>query len=160
MARPSMAASKVITGKLADWTKHPELKKYAAAFEYLQKTDFKQKEPGRVDIKPNNEMYATLSANKAKLCEDGKIEAHRLYTDIHYLVEGHETIGSHEAKGLEVVDPYKEANDVEFFKPGQYRKLELKPGEFAVFEPGQGHLPGCGKDTSAVIRKVVVKCRV
>lgn len=154
------AADDAITAKLEDWIHHPQLKPYAAAFEYLQKTDFRTKQPGRVDL-DGDRMYATLSASKAKLASAGKIEAHRRYLDIHYLVEGKEMIGSSASAGLEVIDPYKDANDVAFYKtPANYRRIELQPGEFAVFMPGQGHMPGCGPDTSAAIKKVVVKIRV
>jgi YhcH/YjgK/YiaL family protein len=158
---PSLSAYEdVITAKLEDWTKYPQLKKYAAAFDYLQKTDFRTKEPGRSDLNGSS-MYATLSANRAKLPETGKIEAHRRYLDIHYLVEGQEMIGSSALTGLELTDAYKESSDVEFYRrPASYRRIEVRPGQFAIFMPGQGHMPGCGTDTSAVIRKVVVKSLV
>lgn len=161
LAQPLLSASgEVITGKLADWTRYPELKRYAAAFGYLKNTDFRTKESGRVDL-DGNRMYATLSAAKAKLAETGKIEAHRKYLDIHYLLQGEEWIGTSALKGLELSDAYKEATDVEFYRlPATYRKIKMEPGHFAVFMPGQGHLPGCGTDTSALIRKVVVKVLV
>jgi len=161
LARPALpAAAEAITAKLSDWTKYPELKKYAAAFEYLKKTDFTKKELSRVDL-DGNRMYATLSSIPTKAPESAKLEAHRKYLDIHYLVDGRETIGSVNVAGLEVTDPYKEASDVEFFKvPAKYRKIEMRPGHFAIFLPGQGHMPGLGTDTSAMIRKVVVKVQV
>jgi YhcH/YjgK/YiaL family protein len=153
------APAEPVTDQLDNWTKHPELKKYAAAFEYLKKTDFRSKEPGRVDL-DGNRMYATLSANKARPVESAKFEAHRKYLDIHYLVAGSETIGSASASSLQVVDPYKEEGDIAFYEvPANYRKIEMKPGQFALFLPGQAHLPGIG-DASAVIRKVVIKVRV
>ena len=150
----------VISDKLSSWTKHGELKKYAPAFEYLTKTDFRHKEPGRVDL-DGNRMYATLSVSNAKPLDGGKIEAHRKYLDIHYLVAGQEMIGSAPASSLEVSEPYSNDKEVEFFKtPSKYRKISLRPGQFAIFMPGQGHMPGLGADASAVIRKVVVKILV
>ena len=161
LARPAFpAAGDVIHAKLGEWKKYPELKKYAAAFEHLQKTDFQKAEPGRVDI-DGNRMYATLSVSKTKLPAAGKLEAHRNYLDIHYLVQGSETIATVPVAGLEVTEPYKAENDIEFFKvPAKPRILQMKPGDFAIFLPGQGHIPGLGTDTSASIRKVVVKVKV
>ncbi len=161
LATPVLAApGDAITDKLENWSKYPELKQYSAAFDYLRKTDFRRQQPGRVDL-DGNRVYATLSESKARLAESAKFEAHRLYTDIHYLVEGRETIGSVPLSGLKLTDPYKDANDIEFYQPpAKYRKIELTPGQFAVFPPGYGHMPGLGVDTSALIRKVVVKIRV
>jgi YhcH/YjgK/YiaL family protein len=158
---PLLAATdEAIAGELAGWTKYPQLKKYAAAFDYLKKTDFRGKEPGRVDL-DGNRMYATLTANKAKLPETAKFEAHRKYMDVHYLVEGAETIGSAPAASLQSIEPYNEKTEIEFFRtPSSYRKINMRPGQFAVFMPGQAHMPGCGPDTSATIRKVVVKILV
>lgn len=151
------APADVVTAELASWTKYPELKRYAAAFDYLRKTDFRAMAPGRVDL-DGNRMYATLTANTAKLPATGKFEAHRKYLDIHYLVEGAEVIGTAPAARLTVTEPYKDEADIEFFQtPANYRKITMRPGQFAVFAPGQGHMPGLGSDTSAVIRKVVVK---
>ncbi|MBC7924797.1 MAG: YhcH/YjgK/YiaL family protein [Bryobacteraceae bacterium] len=161
LAGPLLAAhADAITGKLEDWKKYPELERYSAAFEYLQKTDLRAKEPGRIEI-DGNRMYGTLTANRAKRPETGKIEAHRKYLDIHYLIDGREIIGSSAIAGLDLTDPYQAASDVEFYKqPATYRRIEMRPGDFTVFLPGQGHMPGCGLDTTAVIRKVVIKSLV
>ena len=151
------APSEVYTGPLADWRRHSALKKYASAFEFLEKTDFSKKEPGRFPI-DGDRVYAMLTANKARLAEKAKFEAHRKYTDIHFLLDGAETIGSADPSKLKVIEPYKESGDIALYAvPASYRRIEMKPRSFAVFMPGQAHMPGCGTDTSAVIRKVVVK---
>lgn len=154
------AHSEVITDSLDRWNRHPQLKKYAAAFEFLKNTDFKTKQPGRFEI-DGKRMYATLSESKARTIDAGKLEIHRNYLDIHYLLDGPEIIGSATADGLELTDAYKPDTDVEFYKrPAKIREIAMKPGHFAVFMPGQGHVPGCSKDGTGTIRKVVVKSLV
>ena len=145
-------------GRLADWksiVKDPRLTK---AFEYLQHTDFSQMKLGKYPI-DGERIYATLSDAPARAVQGAQFEAHHRYIDLHYLIAGPELIGAAYAEDLKTTRPYNTEDDAELFQqPADYKRIVLQPGMFAVFLPGQAHMPGCqvgeGKDT---IKKVVVK---
>jgi YhcH/YjgK/YiaL family protein len=100
-----------------------------------------------------------LSDSPTKPVEDGQFEAHNRFIDIHYLVRGSELIGAALPADMKTTTPYSAENDAELFaRPAHYRKIILKPGEFAVFLTRQGHMPGRSPNAAGgEIRKVVVK---
>jgi biofilm protein TabA len=82
-------------------------------------------------------------------------------TDIQYVAEGTERILYAPVEGLRVSTPYSEAGDVLFFEePGVSSSLLLRPGEFAIFFPGDAHKPGCMAGGRERVKKVVIKVRV
>ena len=69
-----------------------------------------------------------------------------------------ETIGFVPIANLNVATPYQEQKDVEFYElPLNYEKLSMYPGRFAVFFPGEGHLPNCHLGGEHQLSKIVVK---
>jgi YhcH/YjgK/YiaL family protein len=145
---------------LKQWRSAPGLARLAKAFEFLETASLGEKPAGRYPI-DGDRMYVLIQQTKPRDPKTRRFETHRKYLDIHYLVRGQELIGSTPVATLHVSDPYKADTDVELFDvPERYERLILTPGEFAVFFPGQGHLPGCRADSDEELRKAVVKVRV
>ena len=143
--------------RLAHWRSLTGFEDLERAFEYLESASFEEKSPGRYEI-DEDRMYAIVAQDKTRSPETAEFEAHRKYIDLHYLIRGKEMIGSANAADLRQIKPYAPENDAELYVgPRKYRRLILKPGEFAVFFPGQAHMPGCYPDRSEEIKKVVVK---
>jgi biofilm protein TabA len=88
-----------------------------------------------------------------------KWEAHRVYADVQVMLEGRERIGW--AVNLDGAGPYDEAKDV-ILAPGATgaSELELAPGLFSLFLPGEPHRPKACAGTPARVRKLVVKLPV
>lgn len=127
---------------------HPLFQK---AFEYL-KGSFSDKD--KVELEGES-LFALYSAKQGKSLIDAKLEAHRRYIDIQFLVAGEEKIGwkpTEECKmpqsGFDFVNDFILFDD----EPQQY--LSLLPGEFVIFFPEDAHAPMIGDDT---IKKIVVK---
>ncbi len=147
----------VRTGRLADWSKVPGCAPLERAFRYLETTSFEGKAPGRFEI-DGDRMYAMLSEAPARALQSAAFEAHRNYIDIHYLLAGKELIGAASAKKLRVKTPYDSSKEVEMYEtPREYQRIVLQPGHFAVFYPGEAHMPNCDAGGGGNIRKVVVK---
>jgi YhcH/YjgK/YiaL family protein len=60
-----------------------------------------------------------------------------------------------------VETPYDAATDVVFYaEPPFASSLLMRPGDLAVFHPGDGHKPGCMAGGRHEVKKVVVKVRL
>jgi biofilm protein TabA len=130
---------------------HPRFK---TAFEFLAATDLAA-HPIESHAIDGKNLYANFSSGKGKTKHDARLEAHRQYIDIQYLIEGDEEIGWKELDHcMEVQNPYKEEKDVMFYADAPETWLKLVPGQFAVFFPEDVHAPMVSEGN---VRKVVVK---
>ena len=62
------------------------------AFEYLKQTDFSGMENGK-HIIDGDALFAILQEYDTKNDTDAKLEAHRKYIDVQYIISGEELIG-------------------------------------------------------------------
>ena len=129
------------------------------AINFLQETDFSNFEPGRIEI-DNDNIFALLSEYQTKNPGDCRLEAHRKYIDIQYIVSGSELIGYAPLNNQTVIEKYSEEKDVIFFE-GKTSLMRLDAGMFAVFFPDDLHKP-CIQTTeiSETVQKIVVKIAV
>jgi len=114
----------------------------------------------RYEIK-GNDIYAMVQSYMTDAPENKKLESHRRYIDIQYIVSGKEAIGWLPAGGLKVMTPYSDENDVIFYHSAEcISPLVLTPGMFAVFYPSDAHRPGCFLGKPAPVRKIVIKVKI
>lgn len=128
------------------------------ALDYLEKTDFSKVESGKYEI-DGDSVYALVSEYKSKHASDGKLEAHKKYLDVQYVAEGKELMGFAQFKNQEIIDSYKEENDISFFK-GDKTYIKFEKGMFAIFYPQDLHMPGIMVENAENVKKVVVKVKV
>ena len=128
------------------------------AFGYIRNTDLKNIQPGRYEIDGEN-VFALVSEYKTKSEQEGKLEAHRKYIDVQYVIEGVELMGYAPLAGQKVLDPYKEENDIVFFK-GDKSVTKVSEGMFAIFFPEDVHMPGISSENISEVKKLVIKVRV
>ena len=127
-------------------------------FEFLKKTDFSTLEIGRHEIDGKN-VYALVSEYESKIPQDCRLEAHRTYADIQYVVSGREAIGFVTHKDQEATSVYNADNDIVFFS-GENSPLVMEAGMFAVFFPQDLHRPCMQIDGPSKVKKIVIKVRV
>ncbi|HAF27831.1 MAG TPA: YhcH/YjgK/YiaL family protein [Bacteroidales bacterium] len=132
---------------------HPRFDK---AFEYIQKTDFSLLDDGKYEIEGEN-IFALVQEYNTKDAKDAKPEAHKKYIDIQYIHSGTELIGVATLKNqvIVVTDPEK---DITFFD-GETSLVKLEAGMFAIFFPGDLHMPGILETQPAKVKKVVIKVK-
>ncbi|WP_405082334.1 YhcH/YjgK/YiaL family protein [Paenibacillus chitinolyticus] len=90
----------MILGSLNNWKRdrkfaHPAL---AAVVDRLQKVQFRELENGKHPVK-GEEIFFTIMKLEAKDPAEAKAEKHERYIDVHFLLEGTETIGWPADKG-------------------------------------------------------------
>jgi YhcH/YjgK/YiaL family protein len=132
---------------------HPRFDK---AFEYIQKTDFSLLDDGKYEIEGEN-IFALVQEYNTKDAKDAKPEAHIKYIDIQYIHSGTELIGVATLKNQAIVvsDPEK---DITFFD-GETSLVKFETGMFAIFFPGDLHMPGILETQPAKVKKVVIKVK-
>ncbi|MGL5787477.1 MAG: YhcH/YjgK/YiaL family protein [Bacteroidales bacterium] len=133
---------------------HPSFKK---AFDYLKATDFSSMPAGKVEL-DGDKLFISVAEIVGKTPEQAKMETHNKYIDIQVPLTKTETMGWAALEDCKNESaPYNETKDVTFFtdKPSTY--AAVKPGQFAIFFPEDGHAPGIGEGE---MRKVIVKVKL
>lgn len=133
---------------------HPAFKQ---AFDYVKSTDFSRIELGKVLLDGKN-LFVNYAECETKTVEAAKMETHNEYIDIQIPLTQPEVIGYTPACNLkEPIDAYNAEKDITFFKDQGQTMLTIKPGQFVIFWPEDGHQPGIG---DGPWRKVIVKVKI
>jgi YhcH/YjgK/YiaL family protein len=133
-------------------------KRIEKAFEYINYTDLKNIQPGKYEIDKEN-IFALITEYKTKLESEGKLEAHRKYIDVQYVISGEELMGYSPLGNLQILEPYKEENDIVFFT-GEKSFTKVLSGMFAIFFPEDVHMPGINTGKISEVKKLVIKVRI
>ena len=99
-------------------------------------------------------VFAIVERNQGRKVSDGRLEAHRRYLDIQYIVSGDESMGWSPLSDLVPAEGYNAERDLEFFDETPQSIVKVPPGSFVVFLPSDAHLPGIG---DGPIHKIVIK---
>lgn len=131
--------------------------RFAKAFEFLMNNDLETLPLGKV-VLDGEDMWANVVELKGNTAENIKMEVHRQYIDIQVPVSKTERIGWKAYASLnELTDPYTEEKDCELFTDVASTYLDVKPLEFAIFFPEDGHQPGIVEGPH---KKIIIKVRV
>ena len=132
---------------------------FKEAFTFLQNITNKNFSIGKHIIDSDN-IFAISNEYKTKNKNDSKIEAHKQYIDIQYIVEGTELIGYSPLRKQTIYTEYNNETDLMFFQEPPSSYLEITKGMFAVFFPEDLHMPGIFRNSPVTAKKVVVKIKV
>ena len=127
------------------------------SFEYIKATDLKTLPAGKYPIDGDN-IFALVSEYKTKIESEGKLEAHRKYFDVQYVISGEELMGYAPLGNQQILEPYKEENDIVFFS-GDKSFTKVTAGMFAIFFPEDVHMPGISTGKISDVKKLVIKVR-
>jgi YhcH/YjgK/YiaL family protein len=130
---------------------------FRPGFEFLRRPDLRTLDTGRHEL-DGERVFALLNRELGRGREGARLEAHRKYIDIQFLVDGDEEIGWRPtAECREVSEPYDEARDVGFFADPPQAWIALPKGKFMIFFPDDAHAPlaATGPNLKAVIKVAV-----
>jgi len=115
---------------------------------------------GRFQIS-GDQCYANVSTYSTRELDPDLLEMHKEYLDIQITLEGRELIYCRDTSDLEELVPYSAGKDIAFYrmKPDCVTELVIGNGNFAIFYPGEGHLPGMNVilEQPETVLKVIVK---
>ena len=134
---------------------HPLFKK---AFDYLKQTDFSKLENGK-HVVEGDDLFAIVQEYETKNSGDAKLEAHRKYIDVQYVISGEELIGVKPLINQAPCKEYDAENDYALYDD-TCSFFKVQPTQFAVLFPQDLHKPGIKVDSSTKVKKVVMKVRV
>jgi biofilm protein TabA len=150
----------MILGLLSDVAKQKQVLPAAVvrAVEALQKLDLRALEPGRYELEGDKLFYLVQDAVPRTL-DECKAESHKKYADIQIPVGATERFGfSSRQEGLTASEERFESSDIAFYPaPSQEFFMNVAPGGYVVFLPGELHRPCVAIDNQNTFRKVVVK---
>ncbi len=130
---------------------------FRAGFEFLRRPGLLALEGGRHDI-DGDQVFALINRDPGRGHEGARLEAHRKYIDIQFLVAGSEEIGWRPlAECHSISEPYTEARDILFFADSPSSWIALPVGKFMIFYPEDAHAPlaAHGENVKAVIKVAV-----
>lgn len=127
------------------------------AINYMINNSFSDLEVGRHEI-DGDSVFVLIQEYETKNIEEGKIESHKKYIDIQYVIEGSELIGYAPIEDLNVIKEYDDNNDFMLFD-GEFETHRIEKGRFAVYFPHDGHMPTVN-DCKKKVKKAVFKIQI
>lgn len=88
--------------------------------------------------------------------EGAKLEAHRQFLDIQYVLEGTEVCGWAPTDSVELLGDFNEEKDCGLYL-GKSTPITMEAGMCYILYPEDAHAPCCHLDASTDYRKIVVK---
>ncbi len=130
---------------------------FVVAFDYLQGNDLRQLTAGRYEIQ-GNDVYALFQEYTTRTRDQARWEAHRDFVDLHFVVQGEETMGFANITDLSSLGDYDAAKDAEHFE-GDGIFFTVPAGYFVIFGTEDAHMPCLEAGRPGTVRKVVLKIR-
>ena len=121
----------------------PRLEK---AFGFIASTDWETMEPGIHEL-DGKDIYVNVMEPALKKPADAKLEIHDAYIDIQVLIRGEqETFGWSERADLrKPLGEFDAGKDIQFFDDEPQTFYTLRPGQFTILFPEDGHAPMIGE---------------
>lgn len=133
---------------------HPNLYR---GLQLIRDTDFSKYEPGTYKVDGDN-LYFMVQEYNTKLINETP-EAHKLYADIQYVIDGAELMG-YAPLNTAIEEIPSKPGDIYFYKC-RYDTVLLSGNRFFVAFPQDIHAPSISPDGScAKARKIVVKVKL
>jgi YhcH/YjgK/YiaL family protein len=150
----------MVIDKLANAEKYNGLGEgISKALSYLHSTDFSQLQPGKYEI-DGDQIFAVISEYQTKNVRDEKLESHRKYIDIQYIVSGVELMGCTLLNNQHPSREYDESRDFMLYDDEPDYFIKVSAGMFTIFYPTDLHMPSIEVGEPAGIKKVVMKIHV
>lgn len=128
---------------------------FAQAFAFLRDPALATLPLGKHKI-DGDAIYANIQDYTARDIKDCRLEAHRRYIDIQFLLTGNEAIGyTPISDTLTETVPYSDKDDILFYA-GTGTPIPFTPNGFFILFPQDAHAPGI-ETTLGTVRKIVIK---
>ena len=131
-------------------------KDFELVFNFLKNNDISVMECGKHSLR-GDEVFFNLQEYETKHTQ--KLEAHKKYIDIQYIVKGIERMEFAETSKLKVTESYNPDKDVKFLEePKVIDASIVEAGEYRIFYPEDAHRPGlCVDNKPAKVKKILAK---
>ena len=153
-----MEKDQVIINKLQHaeryYSMHPRFEK---AFAFLRQEGLAELAADRYEI-DGDRLFCMVSKGLGRSRSEAKLEAHRKYVDIQYVIAGADEMGFKPTANCKSIDTEYDADkDIGFFKDQPDSWTPVPAGSFVIFLPQDAHAPLV---SSGEIHKAVSKIAV
>ncbi|MBY0149286.1 YhcH/YjgK/YiaL family protein [Neobacillus niacini] len=149
----------MLKGRLNDLVESQILsKKIQSSLLVLKEHDFSAYPAGRHELGEN--LFFFLNEYETKEAEACFWEAHQVYLDFHYILEGRENIAVDHIDHQQVKEAYNEEKDATFFEGDVQSIITMNPGDVMICLPEDSHMAGITPDEKENVRKVVLKVKL
>ena len=126
----------------------------AKGFDFLRTTDLDAIPSGKHDI-DGDTIFALVQEYQTKPLNECKLESHKKYIDIQYVIRGEEMMGVTTQNNQKIIE-VNEEKDYTFYK-GTTSLVRVSKGMFTIFFPDDLHQPCVQTESAAEVKKVVIK---
>ncbi len=130
---------------------------FAQAFAFLSDATLAQRAPGKTEL-DGDRLLVIMSHDPGRGRHGAKLESHRKYIDIQYVVRGTDEMGWRPlAQCRQVETPYDPQREVAFYADAAEAWFRVPEGQFVIFWPEDAHAPlaGQGELIKAVMKVAV-----
>ncbi len=157
-AKVEMERKQIIINKLQHaeryFNMHPAFEK---AFAFLRQEGLAELAADRYEI-DGERLFCMISKGPGRSRAEARLEAHRKYIDIQYVIAGTDEMGWKPTADCKSIDTeYDDEKDIMFFKDSPDSWTPVPAGSFVIFFPQDAHAPLVG---SGQIHKAVLKIAV
>jgi biofilm protein TabA len=130
---------------------------FAAGFAALRRPDLASLDVGR-HVLDGDRLFMIVGRDAGRGQTGARLEAHRRYIDIQYVISGREEIGWRPtAECSRITEAYSDERDLMFFGDSSESWFKVLAGKFAIFFPEDAHAPLAGTGS---IHKAVIKVAI
>ena len=130
---------------------------FDAAFQYLRSIKTAELVEGKIEIK-GDDLFAIIASPGTLIDENPKLEAHKVYIDIHYIIEGTELFGWKSISECDQpIDSFNDEKDYILYDNKDFSTIKLTKGSFVIVFPEDAHAPGI---ETTNLKKVVLKIKI
>ena len=129
----------------------------AKGFAFLRNTDLDAIPSGKHDIE-GDAIFALVQEYQTKPLNECKLESHKKYIDIQYVIRGEEFMGVTTKKNQLVLE--QDENKDYIFYEGTTSLVRVSKGMFTIFFPDDLHQPCVQTETISEVKKVVIKVMI
>lgn len=126
----------------------------AKGFAFLRNTDLDAIASGKHGIEGDT-IFALVQEYQTKPLNECKLESHKRYIDIQYMIQGEELMGV-TIKNNQLVVEQNDEKDYTFYE-GTTSLVLVAQGMFTIFFPDDIHQPCVQVQSAAAVKKVVIK---
>lgn len=133
--------------------------KITEVLSYMETIDLQELPVGKYVV--DDDVYYMVQEYETKSIDQCRIESHKKYVDIQWIINGAERIDVSDIYALALEEEYDDVKDVMFWKEtSQLSQMVLRDGSYAIFYPQNAHRPSIAINKSAMVKKVVIKIKI
>jgi YhcH/YjgK/YiaL family protein len=138
----------------------PQTPAFQKAIAFLHRADLATLPDGNIEFDGKRVFAMVQSYETFPHGTPYKFEAHRVYIDIQYMVDGTERMGWTATNSVTFNTAYDSANDIQFGTALAMTTFVLQRRQLVVFYPSDGHAPRHACDRPMLVKKIVIKVAV